>query len=170
MPVGVWVTCGGTQKCCDQTAGSVSGPSKKQTKLKTKTQAPVMWIFTSPLLFLGSDPNQTPQVPNILTRKDMATFKHDWGGGDISLLSLNEYEQRASVYLLWKAVHSALSYLSLVTLIWSVFVFLSGESIWEAGLVTWSHSPIFLLNAKMTRRHPGVSGESFSTWDKAINS
>lgn len=59
----------------------------------------------------------------------MATFKHDWGGGDISLLSLNEYEQRASVYLLWKAVHSALSYLSFVTLIWSVFVFLSEESI-----------------------------------------
>ena len=81
------------------------------------------------MLFLGSDPNQTPQVPNILTREDMATSKHDWGGGEISLFSLNKYEQRASMYLLWKAVLSALPYLSLVTLIWSVFVFLRGESV-----------------------------------------
>lgn len=152
-----------------QATYNVSCPSKKWTALKTKTQALVMWIFTSPLLFLGSDPNQTPQVPNILTRKDMVTFKHDYEEQN-SLFPQNKYEQKASMYLLWKAVCSALPYLSLVILIWSVFVFLKGKSVWEAGLVTRSHSSIFLLNAKMICRYPGVSGKSYSTWDKAINS
>lgn len=48
------------------------------------------WECVPPRCSAGSDPNQTPRVPNILTRRDRVTFKHNYKGKDG--FPQNEYE------------------------------------------------------------------------------